>query len=77
MNPNHPTIIRLLDAIHAGGAEAEQAAIDLLELLEPPTLDVALRHPCVTRHVDAEGTTAAAVRAAWATYNDRRDASWN
>ncbi len=77
MNPNHPTIIRLLDAIHRGGAEAEQAAVDLLELLEPPTLEVALRHPCVTRHVATEGTTAGAVRAAWGMYNDRRGASWN
>lgn len=77
MNPTHPTIIRLLDAIHGGGPEAEQAALDLLELLEPRSLDEALRHPCLTRHVGAEGTTAAAVRAAWATYNDRRGAAWN
>ena len=77
MNPNHPTIIRLLDAIRRGAAEAERAAVDLLELLEPRSLDVALRHPCVTRHVGAEGTAAGAVRAARATFNDRRGASWN
>ena len=77
MSPNHPTSIRVLDAVHGGGAETEQAAVELLELLEPRSLDVALRHPCVTRHVGAEGTTAAAVRAAWTTYNDRRGASWN
>ena len=39
MKADHPLTIRLLDTVRAGDARAPHAALDLLELLEPPTLE--------------------------------------